>query len=128
MSEWKKYWVWSIFNGLAVAISITHGIDITQEGIARIILEGFRGLYPAGLYLLLDLLILTIGIISIYKEIKDISEEDISIVILCASWFLALFLLFIGMDLKIEWIEQIGVIPLLVGVFMLWWIAKEERG
>lgn len=127
MTEWKKYWIWAMFNGLALAIALTHGIDITETGIAQIVLEGFKAIFPEILYFFLYLGLFLLGIASTYAQVKSLSEEDNSLIILCSSWFLSLFLLFLGIDLKIEFIEKIGVIPLLIGVFMLWWFIKEEE-
>jgi len=126
MTEWKEYWIWAMFNGLALAIALTHGIDITETGIAQIVLEGFKGIFPEILYFLLYLGLFLLGIASTYAQVKSLSEEDNSLIILCSSWFLSLFLLFLGIELKIEFIEQVGVIPLLIGVFMLWWFIKED--
>jgi len=127
MTEWKKYWVWAIFNGLALAIAITHGIDISEIRIAQIVLEGFRGIFPEILYFIFYLGLFGLGLASTYIEVKNLLEENVSVIVLSASWFAALFLLFLGIDLKIELIEQLGVIPLLIGVFTLGWFLKNEQ-
>ena len=121
MSDVGKYLLWSGFGGLSLAISIANGVDITTEGILAVIA---KGILPFAIAVIFNLLLLALGFFSTYKEVESFLEEETEIVVLGISCFLAMFLLYIGTDLKVDWIQNLGVIPLLTVIGTLIYIKK----
>jgi membrane-anchored glycerophosphoryl diester phosphodiesterase (GDPDase) len=123
MNEWKAYVLWSGFGALSLAISIINGVDITTEGIASIVING---IFSSVVAIIFSILLFASGIYSTYREIESFLEQDWKIITLGISCFLAMFLIYLGMSFEIDWIQNLGVIPLLIAVGFIFYFIKTE--
>lgn len=116
LPSWKHF-VWGLFNGLVLGIIIKHGVDISEGGIASMILKAFKPIFQdlnisAGWITLLIILLWVVGLISLIAEIYAIYEKGWSQRIIAGSGFLSFLFLVVGID-------TLGIIFLFLGVAMV---------
>ncbi len=116
MTKWKKFAVWGGANGLVLAIAIANGIDISKEGIVEIVIQGiFSGI----LGIMLSIFLFLCATYSSYLEIKELTEQETTIIILTLSCFSFILLIYLGTAWNNTLIEKIGIVPLLISIFLI---------
>jgi len=112
-----KYLSWGLLNGLILGIIIKQGIDISEGGIATVILDAFKPIFQnfnmsVGIITFFQIILGLIGIISLLWEIYSVYNRGWPQRVIAFCGFLSFLLLIVGVDI-------LGVIFLFAGAIMV---------
>jgi len=114
-SKYKKHFVWGAINGLLLGILLVSKIDISEGGIAAMILDSLKPLLiESGIPTLwISIIIIFIGIlglVSLGLEIKDIYDAGKMAITFAILGFIGMFLLILEIDFGIWFLITAGIL------------------
>jgi hypothetical protein len=127
-SKFTIYLGWAIVNGLILGILISHGQDISETGIASMILKALNEAIPMPGYLGFQILFWIIGIGLPIIQAFIIWSEGRMTQIMGISGFLGMLFLILGTAISfLSFLQYLGIILFLVAIGMERYLVSNEK-
>lgn len=123
-----KYWQYAVKSGAAGVILILSlfGTDISKEGIVGLVIQGIiEGFKIQWLNFLAFILIFLMGVYFSYLTLNEFLDEEEGVKVISILSFVSMFLITLGISIKIDFIQSIGTMGLVIDLILLFFVFRD---